>query len=79
MHKHHEQRKNSSSALHAPDGHLVKRDIAVRCQKHVRAIERWMDLKMIPYLKLGKGRRATVLFNWPDVQTALKRFEVGGQ
>jgi hypothetical protein len=26
----------------------------------------------IPYLKIGKGRRATVLFKWTDIEAHLK-------
>jgi hypothetical protein len=27
---------------------------------------------VIPYLKLGRGRRATVLFKWADIEAHLK-------
>ena len=55
-----------------PDAYLVKREIAARLRKEPRTIERWMRQGILPYRKLGKGRRATVLFSWPEVETALK-------
>ena len=32
----------------------------------------WMQRGIIPYLKVGKGRRATVLFKWADIEAHLK-------
>jgi len=40
--------------------------------KTARTVEQWMRRGIIPYLKIGKGRRATVLFKWPDIESHLK-------
>jgi excisionase family DNA binding protein len=59
--------------------YLKKSEVAARLRKQPRTIERWMREGIIPFLKIGKGRRATVLFKWPDVESSLKaRFGVGG-
>jgi hypothetical protein len=55
----------------APDGYLVKAQLARMIQKDERTVERYMRLGIVPYIKLGKGRRATVLFSWPDVKEHL--------
>jgi hypothetical protein len=61
------------------DGYLLKDEVATRLRKTPRTVERWAKQGILPHLKLGRGKRATVLFNWPDIQAALKRrFEVGG-
>jgi len=61
------------------DGYITKPEVAALCRKKPRTIERWMEAGIIPYLKLGKGRRATVLFKWPDIEAALQaKFGVGG-
>jgi hypothetical protein len=37
-----------------------------------------MQRGVIPYIKIGKGRRATVLFKWSDIEVHLKKnFGVG--
>jgi hypothetical protein len=62
-----------------PEGYLTKPEVAARLRKEPRTVERWMKLGIIPYLKLGNGKRATVLFRWPDIESALQaRFGVGG-
>ena len=62
-----------------PGGYQTKSQIARQIQKTERTVERWMREGIIPYLKIGKGKRATVLFNWPDVQEHFaKRFSVCG-
>jgi predicted site-specific integrase-resolvase len=61
------------------DGYLLKSEVAERCRKKPRTIERWMRTGIIPYIKLGKGRRATVLFKWAEVEKSLQRaFGIGG-
>ena len=60
-------------------GYLVKEEVATRLRKEPRTIERWMRQGIIPYLKLGRGKRATVLFKWDEIERSLQaRFGVGG-
>jgi hypothetical protein len=60
------------------DRFISKTDVAVRLGKTPRTIEHWMQQGVIPYIKIGKGRRATVLFKWSDIESHLKaNFGVG--
>jgi hypothetical protein len=60
------------------DCFISKTDVAVRLGKTPRTIEFWMRQGIIPYIKIGKGRRATVLFKWADIEAHLKaNFGVG--
>jgi hypothetical protein len=60
------------------DCFISKTDVAVRLGKTPRTIEHWMRQGVIPYIKIGKGRRATVLFKWADIEAHLKaNFGVG--
>lgn len=52
--------------------YISKADVAVRLGKSVRTVEYWMHIGYIPHIKLGKGRRATVLFKWADIESHLK-------
>jgi excisionase family DNA binding protein len=54
------------------DGFISKAEVARRLGKTARTVEQWMRRGIIPYLKIGKGRRATVLFKWPDIEAHLK-------
>ena len=54
------------------DSFISKTEVARRLGKTARTIEHWMKRGVIPYLKLGKGRRATVLFKWTDIEAHLK-------
>jgi excisionase family DNA binding protein len=54
------------------DSFISKTEVARRLGKTARTIEHWMKRGVIPYLKLGKGRRATVLFKWADIEAHLK-------
>jgi len=65
-------RQSNTKAQPCPDSYLVKREVAARLRKEPRTIERWMRQGILPYRKLGKGRRATVLFSWPEVEATLK-------
>jgi hypothetical protein len=59
-------------------GYLTKREVAKRLRKQPRTIERWMKQGIIPHFKIGKGKRANVLFRWPDIEAAfVARFGVG--
>lgn len=61
------------------DCFISKMDVAARLGKTARTIEHWMRRGVIPYIKIGKGRRATVLFKWADIEAHLKaNFGVGG-
>ena len=56
-----------------PDEHFIsKAEVAVRLGMTARTVEHWMQRGIIPYLKIGRGRRATVLFKWPDIEAHLK-------
>lgn len=60
------------------DYFISKADVAARLGKTTRTVEQWMLRGIIPYIKIGKGRRATVLFKWADIETHLKKnFGVG--
>jgi hypothetical protein len=54
------------------DGFLLKREVAARLRKKPRTVERWMALGILPFIKVGKGRRAAVLFKWADVEATLQ-------
>ncbi|HEY5910670.1 MAG TPA: helix-turn-helix domain-containing protein [Verrucomicrobiae bacterium] len=59
--------------------YIVKREVAKRCHKNERTIERWVREGIIPHIKLGKGRRATILFRWSQIQSSFEaRFGVHG-
>ena len=61
----------------APEGYILKPEVAHRMSKTTRTIERWMREGILPFIKIGKGRRATVLFVWSDIQERLNtRFGV---
>ena len=51
---------------------VSKKEVATRLGMTARTIEHWMQRGIIPYLKIGKGRRATVLFKWADIEAHLK-------
>lgn len=60
------------------DCFISKVDVAVRLGKTVRTVEQWMMRGVISFIKIGKGRRATVLFKWSDIEAHLKsNFGVG--
>lgn len=71
--------KPEPQALNATEGYILKSEVAARIQKTPRTVERMMREGLIPYLKIGKGRRATVLFSWPKIQEQFEaRFAVNG-
>ena len=57
-----------------PEGerYLSKLEVAARFGMTARTIEHWMARGVIPHFKIGKGRRATVLFKWTDIEEHLK-------
>ncbi len=60
------------------DGFISKVEVARRLGKTARTVEQWMQRGVIPYIKIGKGRRASVLFKWTDIEAHLKaNFGVG--
>jgi excisionase family DNA binding protein len=64
-----------SLALNQPraaDSYISKAEVAARLGMTARTIEHWMQRGIIPYLKIGRGRRATVLFKWADIEAHLK-------
>jgi hypothetical protein len=52
---------------------LTKSEVAARLHKTPRCIELWMRRGYLPYIKI----RRSVLFHWPDVLSAMKRFQSG--
>jgi len=68
----------NSNQIPAGERYLSKTEVAERLGMTARTIEHWMQRGIIPYLKIGKGRRATVLFKWADIEAHLKtNFGVG--
>ena len=57
---------------HPSECFITKADVAARLGKTARTVEQWMQRGVIPYIKIGKGRRATVLFKWADIEAHLK-------
>jgi hypothetical protein len=53
------------------DGYRTKPQIARLFQKSERTIEHWTKAGIIPCIKLGRGRRATVLYDWPVIKEHL--------
>jgi excisionase family DNA binding protein len=52
-------------------GLLTRTGIAALCNVSPRTIDRWVDERRIPAIKIGR----TIRFRWPAVETALMRFE----
>ena len=73
-------KRTNATATQAPtEGYLLKGEVAARLRKTPATVEIWMRQGIIPYVKLGRGRRATVLFKWPEIEASLKaRFGHGG-
>jgi len=61
-----------ASLIPPGERYLFKPKVAARFGMTARTIEHWMRLGIIPYLKIGRGRRATVLFKWTDIEAHLK-------
>ncbi len=70
--------KECNQPQNSGDCFISKAEVATRLGKTVRTIEHWMQRGVIPYLKLGRGRRATVLFKWADIEAHLKSNFGGG-
>ena len=69
---------SGSNQIPAGERYISKMEVAARLGMTARTIEHWMQLGIIPYLKIGKGRRATVLFKWAEIETHLRKcFGVG--
>ena len=63
---------NDKSVLITGEHFISKTQVAERLGMTARTIEHWMARGIIPHLKIGKGRRATVLFKWADIEAHLK-------
>ena len=70
---------NEALAIPAGERYLSKPEVAARLGMTARTIEHWMARGIIPYLKIGRGRRATVLFKWADIEAHLKSNFGSGQ
>jgi hypothetical protein len=53
------------------DGYIGKSELAKRLGKTPRTIESWMRQGILPFIKIGAGRRASVLFDWQAIAAAL--------
>ena len=62
------EQTESSSA----ENFLTKQELAPRLRKTPRTIEQWTKRGILPAMKIGRS----VLYSWPDVQAALKKFTV---
>ena len=71
--------EETSNGQYRPiEGFISKVEVAARLGKTARTVEQWMQRGVIPYIKIGNGRRATVLFKWADIEAHLKNnFGVG--
>ena len=78
--------KTQSTEVAVPDSnqipvgerYLSKMEVAARLGMTARTVEHWMRRGIIPYVKIGKGRRATVLFKWAEIEAHLRKcFGVG--
>lgn len=69
---------SDSNQIPLGERYLSKMEVAARLGMTVRTVEHWMRRGIIPYVKIGKGRRATVLFKWAEIETHLRKcFGVG--
>jgi hypothetical protein len=67
------ERQETSNVQPVPADYFIsKADVAARLGKTARTVELWMQRGIIPYIKIGRGRRATVLFKWVDIEAHLK-------
>ena len=67
--------KKNAGAVPPPNaekGFLTKQELAPLVCKTERTIEVWTRKGYIPAMKIGRS----VLYSWPDVQAALKKFTV---
>jgi excisionase family DNA binding protein len=70
---------NQSTRIEKQCELLTKKEVAERLRMTPRTVERWMREGFIPYIKFGRGRRASVLFSWENVLARIEsRFEIGG-
>ena len=68
----------NASLIPPGERYLSKMEVAARLGMTVRTVEHWMRRGIIPYVKIVKGRRATVLFKWAEIETHLRKcFGVG--
>ncbi len=65
---------SDSNQIPAGERYLSKMEVAARLGMTVRTVEHWMRRGIIPYVKIGKGRRATVLFKWAEIEVHLKKY-----
>lgn len=62
----------------AQNPYMLKTEVAALIRKTPRTVEAWMKAGVLPYIKIGKGRRATVLFRRADIDAHLTaNFGVG--
>lgn len=76
--KHNESIRENTQETVRQDGYMLKAEVAALIRKTPRTVEAWMRAGILPYIKIGKGRRATVLFRRADIDARLTaNFGVG--
>ena len=53
-------------------GYLTKVQVAERFQKSTKTIERWCKDGILPHIKLGQGKSATLLFDWEEIKRRMR-------
>jgi hypothetical protein len=53
------------------DGYLDKATLAAKLGITPRTVESWMKKGFLPFIKVGSGKRATVLYSWEVITAAL--------
>jgi excisionase family DNA binding protein len=64
---HQENPEEASASI----GFITKLLVAKRASVSLRTVDKWIEEKKIPVLKIGRSVR----FRWPAVEAALLRFE----
>jgi hypothetical protein len=59
-----------------PVGFLTKKQVLERIPVCRRTFDEWLRKGLIPVIRLPRARR--VLFHWPSVEAALRRYTTGG-
>ena len=62
----------------AGDVLLDKIECAKKLRISPRTLDTWMRAGLVPFFKLGHGRRSTVRFEFSAVMASLRRHQVGG-
>ena len=52
---------------------LTKKELAKLLKVSENTVSYWVHKKQIPFLKLGKGKNATVRFDYKEIEAWLKK------